>query len=71
MCFIDTRVGIEVGFFFFFISGFSFKNTDDSQDSKGRKGPPNIFSSTLPLQSYTEIQIFICIFQCEMAITYL
>ena len=34
-------------FFFFFLSGSSFTNTDDSQDSRGRKG--TIFYSTLPL----------------------
>ena len=32
---------------FFSLSGFSFTNTDDSQDSKGREG--TIFYSTLPL----------------------
>ena len=33
--------------FFFFLSGFSFTDTDDSQDSRGREG--TIFYSTLPL----------------------
>ena len=33
--------------FFFFPSGFSFTDTDDSQDSRGREG--TIFYSTLPL----------------------
>ena len=33
--------------FFFFLSGFSFTDTDNSQDSKGREG--TIFYSTLPL----------------------
>ena len=32
---------------FFFLSGFSFTDTDDSQDSKGREG--TIFYSTIPL----------------------
>ena len=32
---------------FFFLSGFSFTDTDDSQDSRGREG--EIFYSTLPL----------------------
>ena len=32
---------------FFFYQGFLFKNTDDSQDSRGREG--TIFYSTLPL----------------------
>ena len=35
--------------FFFFLSGFSFTDTGDSQDSKGREG--TIFYSTLPLPS--------------------
>ena len=34
-------------FFFFFLSGFSFTDTDYSQDSRGREG--TIFHSTLPL----------------------
>ena len=34
-------------FFFFFLSGFSFTDTDDSQGSRGREG--TIFYSTLPL----------------------
>ena len=33
--------------FFFFLSGFSFTDTDNSQDSRGREG--TIFYSTLPL----------------------
>ena len=33
--------------FIFFLSGFSFKDTDDSQDSRGREGTN--FYSTLPL----------------------
>ena len=33
---------------FFFLSGFSFTDTDDSQDSRGREG--TIFYSTLPLR---------------------
>ena len=33
--------------FFFFLSGFSFTDTDDSQDSRGGKGTN--FYSTLPL----------------------
>ena len=31
----------------FFLSGFSFTDTDDSKDSRGREG--TIFYSTLPL----------------------
>ena len=34
---------------FFFLSGFSFTDTDDSQDSRGREG--TIFDSTLPLKT--------------------
>ena len=34
-------------FFVFFLSGFSFKGADDSQDIRGREG--TIFYSTLPL----------------------
>ena len=34
-------------FLFFFLSGFSFKGADDSQDIRGREG--TIFYSTLPL----------------------
>ena len=34
--------------YIFFLSGFSFKDTDDSQDSRGREGRI-IFYSTLPL----------------------
>ena len=33
--------------FFFFLSGFSFTDTDNSQDSRGREG--TFLSSTLPL----------------------
>ena len=53
--------------FLFFLSGFSFTDTDDSQDSRGR-GP-----SFIPLYQFhplTNIQIFICSFACEMTITY-
>ena len=37
----------EFFFFFFFLSGFSFTDTDNSQDSRGREG--TFFYSTLPL----------------------
>ena len=55
-------------FFFFFLSGFSFTDTDDLQDSRGREGP-----SFIPLyysHPLTNIQIFICNFACEMTVTY-
>ena len=38
---------VEVMLHFFFLSGFSFTDTDDSQGSRGREG--SIFYSTLPL----------------------
>ena len=53
---------------FFFLSGFSFTDTDDSQDRRGRGG-----SSFIPLYHFhplTNIQTFICNFACEMTITY-
>ena len=41
-------VVVETKFFsFFLLSGFSFTDTDDSQDSRGREG--TFFYSTLPL----------------------
>ena len=52
----------------FFLSGFSFTDTVDSQDSSGRTGP-----SFIPLYHFrplTNIQAFICNFACEMTITY-
>ena len=48
---------------FFFLSGFSFRDTDDSQDRKGREG-------TIHFHQLTSIEIFICNFTCEMTITY-
>ena len=52
----------------FFVSGFSFIDTDDWQDSRGREG--TIFYSMLPFPPLTNIQTFICNFACEMTITY-
>ena len=52
----------------FFLSGFFFIDTDDSQDSRGREGP-----SFIPLYHFhplTNIETFICNFACEMTITY-
>ena len=46
---------------FFFLSGFSFTDTDDSQDSRGREG--TIFYSTLPLppaHDYSDIYLQLC-----------
>ena len=39
--------GVLMGLIIFFLSGFSFTDTDDSQGSRGREG--TIFYSTLPL----------------------
>ena len=39
--------GVLMGLIIFFLSGFSFTDTDDSQGSRGREG--NTFHSTLPL----------------------
>ena len=46
----------------FFLSGFSFTDTDDSQDSRGREG--TIFYSIPLYHSHplTDIQTFICNF---------
>ena len=47
--------------FFFFLSGFSFTDTDDSQDSRGREG--TIFYSTLPLppaHEHSDIYLQLC-----------
>ena len=53
---------IDIGFNkFFFLSEFSFKDTDDSQDSRGREGP--IFYSTLPLSpahQHSDIYLQLC-----------
>ena len=46
---------------FFFLSGFSFTDTDDSQDSRGREG--TIFHSTLPLppaHEHSDIYLQLC-----------
>ena len=71
MHFIDTRVGIEVGFFFSFLyRGFLSKTLMTHRTAgEGRDHRP----SFLPLYHFnphTNIQIFICNFACEMAITY-
>ena len=49
-------------FLFFFLSGFSFTETDDSQDSRGKEG--TIFYSTLPLppaHEHLDIYLQFCI----------
>ena len=56
-------------FFFFFLSGFSFTDTGDAQDSRGREG--TIFYSTLPLpptHEHSDIYLQLC--TDEMTITY-
>ena len=48
-------------YYFFFQSGFSFTDTDDSQDSRGREG--TIFYSTLPLppaHEHRDIYLQLC-----------
>ena len=48
-------------YFYFFLSGFSFTDTDDSQDSRGREG--TIFYSTLPLppvHEHSDIYLQLC-----------
>ena len=46
-------------FTFFFLSGFSSTNTDDSQDSRGREGA--IFYSTPPLPpAHSDIYLQLC-----------
>ena len=47
----------------FFLSVFSFTDTDDSQDSRGREG--TTFYSTLPLPPAHK-HSHICNFACEM-----
>ena len=47
--------------YFFFLSGFSITDTDDSQDSRGREG--TIFYSTLPLppaHEHSDIYLQLC-----------
>ena len=46
---------------FFFLSGFSFTDTDDSEDSRGREG--TIFYSTLllpPAHEHSDIYLSLC-----------
>ena len=46
---------------FFFLSGFSFTDTDDSQDSRGKEA--TIFQSTLPLplaHEHSDIYLQLC-----------
>ena len=55
---------------FFFLSGFSFTDTDNSQEGKEREGRG---PSSIPLYHFhalTNIQTLICNFAREMTITY-
>ena len=53
-------------FFFFFLSGFSFTDTDNSQDSRGREG--TFFIPLYHFRLLTNIQTFMCNFAREMTI---
>ena len=44
---LHLQCHVHMTSFFFFLSGFSFTDTDDSRNSRGREG--TIFYSTLPL----------------------
>ena len=49
---------------FFFLSGFSFTDTDDSQDSRGREG--TIFYSTLPHPpAHKHSDIYLQLWMCD------
>ena len=52
-------------YMFFFLSGFSFMDTDDLQDSRGRGG--QFFVPLYHFHPLTNIQTLICNFACEMA----
>ena len=53
---------------FFFLSGFSLTDTDNSQDSRGREG--TFFIPLYHFHLLTNIQTFMCNFAREMTITY-
>ena len=53
---------------FLFLSEFSFKDTDDSQD--GRRKKDTIFYSTLPLPPAPKHLGIYLFFACEMTIIY-
>ena len=57
----NTKTGCVVFFLFFFLSWFSFTDTDDSQGSRGREG--TIFYSFIPLppaHKHRDIYLQIC-----------
>ena len=58
---------------FFYLSEFSFTDTDDSPDNREGKGGKGKGPSFIPLYHFhplTNIQTFSCNFVCEMTITY-
>ena len=59
---------VIIVFCFFFLSGLSFTDTDNSQDSRGREG--TFFYSTLPLPPAHEHSDIYVQFAHEMTITY-
>ena len=57
----DTVWHAGLFFFFLFLSGFSFTDTDNSQDSKGREG--TFLYSTVPLppdHEHSDIYVQLC-----------
>ena len=51
------RIGMRCCYFFF-LSGFSFMDTDDSQDSRGREGDNFLFHSTTSTRLRTLRHLF-------------
>ena len=59
--YVNNKTNENLKSFFFFLSGFSFTDTDDSQDNRGREG--TIFYSTLPLPAaheHSDIYLQLC-----------
>ena len=63
-----TLLNITLKHYLYFIPGFSFPDTDNSQSSRRRE--ETIFISHYHFQPLTNIKTFICSFACEMAIAY-
>ena len=55
---ISVPIRIHCKKHFFFLSGFSFTDTDDSHDSKGREGDHLLFHSTTSTSSRTSRHLF-------------
>ena len=58
---LHLQCHVHMTSFFFFLSGFSFTDTDDSRNSRGREG--TIFYSTLPLppaHEHSDIYLQLC-----------